>query len=239
MPTISLAPLALAIFLIALVVAKRTGGFWGRLRGLAIVGSVVLFGLVVAYNALTIVRPGTVKVEVLLGKVRPTPLLPGPYWTNPQSHFTEMETRRRVIDLTGDNAVEARAKDGRPVRVSALVAYALQPDYAPEIFNRFGADEVYGITMTNAAKAAVADSIAAMPMIEAQGAGREALAADIQARFGAAVRKQLVGAGMDDADAAEAFLILPVLVDGVSAAAEPTLTNAPVSLQTPKPRSIS
>lgn len=59
--------------------------------GLGVVGGI--FALVVAFNSYTVVQDGTVKTQTFLGKVNPTPVLPGFHVVNPFASFDTFSTK--------------------------------------------------------------------------------------------------------------------------------------------------
>ena len=65
-----------------------------------VVGAAVsLVGLVLALNSYTVVQDGTVKTQTFLGKVDPSPVLPGFHIVNPFASFDTFSTKDIALKL--------------------------------------------------------------------------------------------------------------------------------------------
>jgi regulator of protease activity HflC (stomatin/prohibitin superfamily) len=186
---------------------------WARFGALA--AALCALG-VLAFNAVIIVRPGTVKVESLFGTLRPVPYEEGMHVVSPFAHQHEMSVRRQSIDFTGDEALLVASRDGRTLKVDLSIPFSLHGACAPTIYGALGGDGDYIPQVASMASAAVADTAAEWAWRGAAHDKRAQFAADIQRRFEEILLADLVSIGFTPEKAAMAIVAHPLQLHGVT-----------------------
>lgn len=155
------------------------------LRGLALLSS-ALFAvavLVLMLASVTIIPAGHVGVQVLFGRVKPTPLTEGIQIINPLVDVEMMSVRTETYTMSatsnegqvrGDDSIQALSSDGLLMPLDITIAFRLVGGDAPRVYRDIGADYVDKI-IRPASRTAVREAIAGFTAQEAYATKREAL----------------------------------------------------------------
>lgn len=100
----------------------------------ALVGGLVLAGLLVVLATFVIIPAGHVGVASLFGSVQPRPLPEGLNLVNPLLYVTPMSTQVQKYQEKYD----AVTKDLQAVAVEMVLNYRLLPDKVPEVYQKIG-----------------------------------------------------------------------------------------------------
>jgi regulator of protease activity HflC (stomatin/prohibitin superfamily) len=100
----------------------------------ALVGGLLLAGLLVLLSTFVIIPAGHVGVASLFGSVQPRPLSEGLNIVNPLLYVTSMSTQVQKYQEKYD----AVTKDLQAVAVEMVLNYRLLPDKAPEVYQKIG-----------------------------------------------------------------------------------------------------
>jgi len=207
--TITLFPLGLIGAALALtlsgIVQKPVSGWLKWLGGWSLIGALA----VLAWNSVSIVRPGTVKVQVLHGTIAADPIVKGPKLTHPLAHFQEMVVRRQSLTYEGAFAIRTQARDGTDMLAELTVPFELNPAAAPAIYHRMGGDAVYIPAIKRLVRAAVSDAISSAPSAPGSTA-RDRLLADMETRIAAAVVREMTLLGFPETDAPIVLRFYPI-----------------------------
>jgi regulator of protease activity HflC (stomatin/prohibitin superfamily) len=164
---------------------KKDLRFQGGLRGLTAV-STALFALSIvlfAFTAVVVIPAGSVGVQVLFGRVKPTPLSSGIQIINPFADVQIMSIRTETYTMSatsnegqrgGDDSIQALSSDGLLMPLDITIAFRLVGTDAPRVFSELGADYVDKI-IRPASRTAVREAVAGFTAQEAYSTKREAL----------------------------------------------------------------
>ena len=117
-------------------------------RPLKIVG-IILIILGLASSTVKQIDAGRVGVQSLFGNVQEGTLTSGLNFVNPLVEVTEFDTRTQNYTMSGihnegkqagDDAIRVLSSDGLEVVIDLTVLYRVQPDQAPTILKKIGAD---------------------------------------------------------------------------------------------------
>ena len=140
------------MFIAAVVIVVMGMVVWGSLRALraqvephvasilgvvatvALVGGLVLAGLIFVGSTFVVVPAGHVGVASLFGNVQPRPLAEGLHLINPLLVVTPMSTQVQKYQEKYD----AVTKDLQAMHVEMVLNYRLLPDKAPEVYQKIG-----------------------------------------------------------------------------------------------------
>lgn len=109
----------------------------------------VILAIVVIPSFVTIVSAGHVGVVSLFGKVNRQELSPGISLKNPFAGVIKMDVRTQEYTMSsltqegaiiGDDAIDARAKDGASVNIDITVLFRLDSQRAAEVYEEIGID---------------------------------------------------------------------------------------------------
>lgn len=165
----------------------------------------LLFVVVTLMFSVITVDAGQVKVTKLFGAVQEGYYPEGLHVINPMMSTVTMDTRRRVIEFTGNDAISALAADKVKLTVDASMPYVLNPRMAWKVLQRYGRNYEYALVF-QAARSALRDAVSAMPWERATSEqGRAELAASISENFSRVLVADMVTAGFDEEDAKTAF----------------------------------
>lgn len=120
------------------------------------IGSLLLLTLIILIKSFIVIPPGYVGVQVMLGKVLNSVLEEGPHLVIPIVNVIPMEIRTRAYfmgETTGgpiqginpDKPIEVLSSDGLTITLDVTVWYHLDPQKAPEVFQRVGLNYEYKI----------------------------------------------------------------------------------------------
>jgi regulator of protease activity HflC (stomatin/prohibitin superfamily) len=105
--------------------------------------------IVVVSSVIAVVNAGHVGVVSLFGKVDNQELSPGMNLKNPFAGVIKMDVRTQEYTMSsmtqegaiiGDDAIDARAKDGASVNIDITVLFRLNSDRAAEVYQDIGID---------------------------------------------------------------------------------------------------
>jgi len=138
--------------------------------------------------SVTIIPAGHIGVQVLFGKVKPTPLTEGIQIINPFVTVQEMSVRTETYTMSatstegpvrGDDSIQALSADGLSMPLDITVVFRLVGDDAPLVYRDIGADYVDKIIRPSS-RTAVREAIAGFTAQEAYSTKREALPLKMQ-----------------------------------------------------------
>ncbi len=128
--------------------------------GAALVGGIAILAVVLTTGAagIVFVEPdelGIVITAVGTGGIRPDPLRPGLHWIIPFAERVETYSILRQTytmssvsgegQVTGDDAIQVRTKDGQQVFVDASVIYSVDPNKVVSLYTTWRADFENGL----------------------------------------------------------------------------------------------
>ena len=138
--------------------------------------------------SITIIPAGHVGVQVLFGKVKPTPLTEGIQFINPFVTVQEMSVRTETYTMSatategpvrGDDSIQALSADGLSMPLDITVVFRLVGNDAPLVYRDICADYVDKIIRPSS-RTAVREAIAGFTAQEAYSTKREALPLKMQ-----------------------------------------------------------
>jgi regulator of protease activity HflC (stomatin/prohibitin superfamily) len=138
--------------------------------------------------SVTIIPAGHIGVQVLFGKVKPTPLTEGIQVINPFVTVQEMSVRTETYTMSatgsegqvrGDDSIQALSADGLSMPLDITVVFRLVGADAPLVYRDIGADYVDKIIRPSS-RTAVREAIAGFTAQEAYSTKREALPIKMQ-----------------------------------------------------------
>lgn len=124
------------------VVGKNMGKF-------LVVGVILLLLFILLVNCIVVVKPGTVRVQILFGKVFDKPLREGLHFVNPLINFETLTIRLQEYTMSiareegrirGDDAIDALTRDGLKIKLDLTGWFRVEPDGAPNLFRTIGPD---------------------------------------------------------------------------------------------------
>ncbi len=142
--------IGLLLMIIAIVGGKTNESIY-RVRGLMILGGIVLMTITIAYASVVQINPGEVGVKVWFGEVQNDVLPPGlnvivpfmevePISTKTRNYtMSGMEDNQQGRVITGD-PVKVLSKDGLEVTIDVTVLYRVLSSEAPVILQEIGFD---------------------------------------------------------------------------------------------------
>ncbi len=143
--------IGLLLIIIAIVGGKTNESIY-RVRGLMILGGIVLMTITIAYASIVQINPGEVGVKVWFGEVQDDVLPPGLNVVVPFMEVEPISTKTRNYTMSGmeDNQQQGRvisgdpvkvlSKDGLEVTIDVTVLYRVLSTEAPVILQKIGFD---------------------------------------------------------------------------------------------------
>ncbi len=110
--------------------------------------SLIFIGLIVLFNAFTIIPAGNTGVLHFFGKVNPNELQSGFHFKNPLANVTVMSIRTEEYTMSvvregkaaKDDSISALTKEGLSVGLDITVLYHLDPQKASDVYKDIGID---------------------------------------------------------------------------------------------------
>ena len=122
----------------------------GKNVGKFLIGGIILLLIFIfLMNCIVIVKPGTVKVQVLFGRVFDKPLREGIHIVNPLINFETLTIRiqeytmsiaREEGRIRGDDAIDALTRDGLKIKLDLTGWFRVEPDGTPDLYRTIGLD---------------------------------------------------------------------------------------------------
>ncbi len=141
--------IGLLLMIIAVVGGKTNEAIY-RVRGLMILGGIVLMIITVGYASIVQINPGEVGVKVWFGKVQDDVLPPGLNFVVPFMEVQDISTKTRNYTMSGmedkqqggfnDDPVKVLSNDGLEVTIDVTVLYRVFASEAPIILQKIGFD---------------------------------------------------------------------------------------------------
>ena len=224
----------LLILVFLAVVGLTILEFWRRRRIKALLYSgisVLASGLALAiFWSITVVAPGTVKVQVLFGTVQTQTLSEGLHIINPLIDLVTYDVRRQRVDVTAAQGSESGAPavgaDGvRLDRVDATMPFRLQPEFAGRVHQRMGPNYLF-LMVAPVARSALRDAISQFPAESVATTNRDAVAARATELFASKLIGELAESGFTEQESAGAFIVSPTQLRRVELPARILQANA-------------
>ena len=157
--------------------------------GIGLGGFVAIFiALVILGKCIVIIPPGKVGVVVLLGKVRPNPIMSGLHIINPLVNVVKMSVRTEEHTMSiapsegyrkGDDAIDALTSEGLKVRLDLTAWYRLIGEKAPNVYETIGPNYESKIVRP-ALRTAIRDAVVKYTAAGIYGKQREQVILDIE-----------------------------------------------------------
>ena len=192
MSTLFLSVICIIGFIIASIVKKtaQAEGNEDMLRATRIASPACIVLAVVMFLAscLFVVRPGEVGIGVILGRVKPGVFHSGLRFKNPIMSIVRIPTRLQEYTMSSirgegrkseDDAIQALTKEGMLVGLDLTVWYKVNPEKAPEIYEKIGMDYEDKI-LRPVIRTAIRDKIAQYPTSAVYTEKREQIAIELQ-----------------------------------------------------------
>ena len=204
--------IGLAVIVMALVNPKFSGGQ----RVLGVIAGLAVWVITTVGAAIQTVDAGKVKVLKLFGAQQEGFIPEGLHLINPLATTIEMDTRRRVINFSGQDTIESLSSDNVLMTIDASIPFILNPQMAWKINQRYG-PSYEGALILPAARSAVRDAISAQPWNTVTSeSGRAQLADLIARRLEQVVRSDLVQAGFSSDEAKATFTFPNVQIRAIT-----------------------
>lgn len=192
MSTLFLAVICVVGFVIASILNKsaQAEGNIDMLKGTRVASFVCIVLAVVMFlgSCLFVVRPGEVGIGVILGKMKPGVFHSGLRFKNPIMNIIKMPTRLQEYTMSGirgegrkaeDDAIQALTKEGMLVGLDLTVWYKINPEKAPEIYEKIGMEYEDKI-IRPVIRTSIRDKIAQYPTSAVYSGKREQIAIELQ-----------------------------------------------------------
>lgn len=208
--------------------------YWWRKRIDALryaAGAVLGSGLALAiFWSVTVVAPGTVKVQILFGTVAEETLSEGLHIINPLVDLVAYDVRRQRVDVTaaqgqGSGAPAVGADGVRLDRVDATMPFRLVPEMAGRVHQRMGPNYLF-LMVAPVARSALRDAISQFPAESVATTNRDAVAARATELFASKLIAELAESGFSTQEAGGAFVVSPTQLRRVELPARILQANA-------------
>lgn len=184
---------------------------------ISIITTIVLILLI---GSITIVPPGTTKIVALFGKVQHQTYGEGPHLIHPFYNTHNMSIKRQVINLSSEQSgdgtestVQAVSKDNLPIDIDVTYVFRLNPTMAWWVYQNIGTEETYLEQLIKpTARNATRDATVGFSSDEATTSNRDGLAIKMATVFEEHLTFGLQKAGLEQAQAASVFTVMPVIL---------------------------